>query len=194
MKNLVLTLSVIVLVIATGIGISALAQKNYIEGVASAREYGYEKGFVRGYENGLTDGSEDGYQEGSRDLFARVDDIGAQGSDLSDRYFLYNPSCEEVMDFLEVEDLRTFSDIHNYAVTHGIRVAYVRCYVAVGITGENRYMLELAAFDTVDRGMIVIEPWSHRPVVVEEGKIYRGIFEEPNTGGQPVACDVTIVW
>lgn len=98
------------------------------------------------------------------------------------------------MDFLEIEDLRTMTEIHKYAASHGIRAAYVRCYVAVDISHENRYMLELVAFDTADRGVVVIEPWSHRPVVVEEGKRYRGLSDDPVSAGHIIVYDVTFVW
>ena len=55
-------------------------------------------------------------------------------------------------------------------------------------------MLELVAFDTADKGVVVIEPWSHRQVIVEEGKIYQGLSEEPVSAGHPLVYDVTIVW
>lgn len=83
MKNLVLTLCVTVFIIAAGIGISTMTHMNYVNGVASAREYGYEQGFVRGYEDGSIDGSEDGFQEGSRELYARVEGTDAKNSSLS---------------------------------------------------------------------------------------------------------------
>ena len=35
------------------------------------------------------------------------------------------------------------------------------------------YLYELVAFETIDRGLIFIEPWSHREVKIDIGKSYR---------------------
>ena len=56
------------------------------------------------------------------------------------------------------------------------------------------YVLHLVAFETVDRGFVIIEPWSKREVRVAEG----GSYSELNGFDIPEYDDtitkITVVW
>lgn len=51
-------------------------------------------------------------------------------------------------------------------------MAYVRCELAPQAANGMVYVLNLVAFDTVDEGFVIVEPWSHRVVKLEVGKSY----------------------
>lgn len=119
---------------------------------------GYAFGEVSGYERGY----DLGYQQGS------IDGAGSG-------YTLRDPTYGEVKRFLQedktdeneyVDGVYTCSnfasDLNNNAEGNGLRSAYV--YIEYPDAAHS-----LAAFDTVDRGLIFIEPQSDDEVVVSVG-------------------------
>ncbi len=192
-KGLLIALIFIIAIIGVGIGLSAFAHTNYMGDVAVATDNGFEEGFARGYEDGFREGSETGFQEGSRDIYAQAEIIGDTNS-LGSYYFLYDPTYDEVMDFLTEEKLETFWEISDYAERNGIHVGYVRCRVAMPSPETTVYVYHLAIFNTRDRGPVVIEPWSHRVVRVEAGETYQGLYDGDNSGGEGIVDRVTVVW
>ncbi len=192
MKGLLLAVLFVIAIIGVGIGLSAFAHVNYIDDVAVAGEGGFNEGFARGYEDGLREGSEAGYQEGSKAVYAQSERIDDENLDAY--YIMYNPTYDEVIDILAEEELDTFEKIHDYALSNGIRVGYVRCRVTLEAPEAKTYIYHLAIFDTVDRGPLIIEPWSHRVVKVETGEEYRGLYEPVEPGVEGIVNKVTVVW
>lgn len=129
--------------------------QTYDVGYQEAYGEAYDKGYDKGYEIGLETGSEEG---------------------VSTRVELSNPTHEEMREFLArdktdsnpyVKGEYVCSDfavqLNNNAEANGIRVAYVR------IRGE-KWSHAVVAFETVDRGLIFIEPQSDRKVELVIGE------------------------
>lgn len=128
--------------------------------VEDAYNQGYYKGFDEGYQSGL----EIGYKEGlPTDVVRR------------------NPTYKELMDFLarDKTDLKPsipgeyvcvdFSaEVNNNAELEGIRAAYV------GIDYPKGPGHAIVAFETVDRGLIFIEPQTDEVEKVAVGARYGG--------------------
>ena len=116
-------------------------------------------------------------------------------------YTLRNPTYQEAMDFLAtdrtdeneyLEGIYTCSDFatdfNNNAEAAGLRCAYI--YIEyTGDTGHS-----IVAFDTVDRGMIFIEPQFDKVVELEEGMHYAAEngFKEPDY--EDVVRRFSIAW
>lgn len=129
-------------------------------------------------------GDDLGYDEGWNEGFAAgcIQGIGTG-------YTLRNPTYAEAMDFMATdrtdeneyqEGIYTCSDFatefNNNAEAAGLRCAYI--YIEyTGDTGHS-----IAAFDTVDQGMIYIEPQFDKVVELWEGMHYSAEngFKEPN--------------
>jgi len=131
---------------------------------------GYAFGQIAGYNSGY----ELGYEQGS---------IHGAGSG----YTLRNPTYSELKRFLQedetddneyIEGVYTCtnfaSDLNNNAEEEGFRAAYV--YMEYPDAAHS-----LAAFQTVDRGLVFIEPQSDDEVVVSEGTS----FSEANGYSKP---------
>ena len=194
MKKLLLILLTVLIIIGAGIGLSAITYVNYVNGVASAGEDGFEDGIAQGYKDGLREGGEAGYQEGSRIYYSGIEGVDTGNTSFSESYYLYNPSYSEVMEFLDKEELYSFPDIHEYAVTHSIRSGYVRCYITLNDSSQSEVVCDLAAFDTADNGLVIIEPWSHREVIVKAGEEYRATIYGPELEIDGTVNKVTILW
>lgn len=194
MKQLLLTLLTVLLIIGAGIGVSAITYVNYVDGVAAAGTDGLEDGTAQGYKDGLREGGEAGYQEGSRVYYSGIEGVDTENTSFSDLYYLYNPSFSEVMNFLEKEELYSFPDIHEYTVTHSIRSGYVRCNVTLNDSRRSEVVCDLVAFDTVDKGLVIIEPWSHKEVIVRVGEEYRATLDTSVSEIDGTVNKVTVLW
>ncbi len=194
MKGLLISFIVVAAIIGVGIGTGVLIYTNLIDSVANASELGFEEGHAQGYEDGFKEGSEAGYQEGSR--VGYIKDIGVDGSsaNIEGYYFLYNPTYDEVREILVEVEMDSAKEIHDYAEINGIRAGYVRCPIARKAPKGRVYLYQLVAFETVDRGLIIIEPWSHREVKVEVGKSYREVNGLPASPYDDTVTKITIVW
>jgi hypothetical protein len=193
MKGLIITLIVIVALIGVGIGVSAHVYTNLINGVATAHESGFGEGYAQGYEDGFKEGSEAGYQEGSRVGYAKEKGVDSS-NDVAAYYFLYNPTYGEVQELLVEAGAGSAKEIHDYAESNGIRAAYVRCPIAREAPKGMVYLYQLVAFETVDRGLIIVEPWSHREVKVEVGESYSKLNGFPASPYDDAVTKMTIVW
>ena len=130
---------------------------------------GYDNGFIVGYENGHADGFEVGYENGYEEGRIYM---------LAHGYPIMDPTYQDMREFLErdrtdeqkyvkdVYECRHFAtDVCNNAERAGIRCAFVSiCFPEGGHA--------LVAFNTVDRGLIFIEPQDDSEVKVEVGKPY----------------------
>ncbi|MFC1920281.1 hypothetical protein ACFLYQ_00985 [Chloroflexota bacterium] len=136
-------------------------------------DHAYDRTFNIGYEMGYSEAYNKGYEKGY--------EIG-QGHILEDKVGslveLRNPTHTELRQFLSADNtnLNTFisgkyvcydfvAEMNNNAEVAGIRAAYVR------IRSAN-WAHALVAFETVDRGLVFIEPQSDKEVILEIGKPY----------------------
>lgn len=114
---------------------------------------GYQSGYDAGYDEGLIDGAERGYN-------------------------IRDPTYEEMLEFIQLDqtDKNTYSaqtytcfhftaDVKANAFAVGYRCGFV--YVAF-LTGAHA----IVAFDTLDRGLIFIEPQDDQIVTLTIGQIY----------------------
>ncbi len=193
LKGLLIALLIIGALVGAGYGVSALVASNLNKDVNVAREQGYSEGYYKGYDEGLIKGNEAGYQAGSK-----LGYLAAGGEDVSINetgyYFLYNPSYDEITSTLARSQLDSAQQILDYAKANGIRAAYVRVPIAREASEGRVYLYQLVAFETVDKGMIIIEPRSHREVIVETGKSYANLNGFPASPFDDTITKVTIVW
>jgi len=150
---------------------------------------------VSGY-MGYYYGDDLGYDEGWNEGYAAgcIQGIGTG-------YTLRNPTYAEAMDFMATdrtdeneyqEGIYTCSDFatdfDNNAESAGLRCAYVYMEYT-GDTGHS-----IAAFDTVDQGIIYIEPQFDKVVTLWEGMHYseENGFKEPDY--EDVVRRFTIAW
>ena len=194
MKGLIISFIVILAFIGIGMGTSAIVYTNLVNSVAIARERGFELGYVQGYDDGRTRGNIAGYQEGSKAGYAKDNGGDGSSSDGAGSYFLYNPTYDELREILTEGEMDSAIEIHDYAEANGIRVAYVRAPIARKAREGMVYLYQLVAFETVDKGLIIIEPWSHREVEVEVGKSYRALNGFPPSPYDYTITKMTIVW
>ncbi|MFC1948997.1 hypothetical protein ACFLW0_02355 [Chloroflexota bacterium] len=193
MKGLIITLGIILAFIGAGIGGSAYIYIDLNNSIAAADSSGYEEGYTQGYFQGQKDGSETGYQEGTMVGYAEGGGESS-GANITGAYFIYNPTYSEMLDILGQDEMNTAKEIHDYAVVNGVRVAYVRCPIAREAREGRVYLYQLVAFETVDRGLIIIEPKSHREVKVEVGKSYSELNDFPSPDYDDTVTKMTIVW
>ena len=192
MKGLIIAVIALFMLIGISFGITTHIRTNLADDVAAARDLGFEEGYTQGYEDGFMEGSEAGYQEGHR-LGYEIDETVEAGN-ASAYYFLYNPTYDEMREILVEINVFSAKEIHDFAEVNGIRVGYVRCPIARKAPEGRVYLYQLVAFDTVDRGLIIIEPWTHREVEVEVGKSYRGVNGFPPSSYDDTITKMTIVW
>ncbi len=187
MKRLIKTSIIMAALIVVGVITSVIITNCFNNQVAATRERGFEEGHTQGYETGFHEGSKAGYQEGSKIGYER-----SQGKDISDEetgfYFTYNPTLNELQAILAESDKTAAMEVNNFVEANGIRTAYV----AVFIPGE--FYIPLVAFETADRGLIIIEPRSHEEVKVEIGKSYSGLNGFPVPDFDDTITKITIVW
>lgn len=196
MKGLIITFIAITALIGAGIVDGVIINNDLNKRVDAAQERGYTEGYTQGYEEGLRQGGEAGYQEGSKTGYQEGkngynDDNSDQGTD---SYFTYNPTYAEVQALLTESKMNYAQEIHDYAETKGIRTAYVRCKIARQATEEMLNIYELVAFETVDKGLIIIEPWSHKEVKVEVGQSYNELNGFPASPYDDTITEITIIW
>jgi hypothetical protein len=143
--------------------------------------YGYHKGNEAIYDQGYNKGEEEGYQAGYKSGF----DAGykpATEQETSTGYALRNPTYQEMKVFLAQDntDSKTYTEdeyvcvdfsaaVNNNAEAKGIRCAMVDIFHPEGF-GHT-----IVAFETIDRGLIFIEPQFDREVELVVGKSYAQI-------------------
>lgn len=194
MKGLITTSIIIAVLIAVSSGASLIIYNDLNNKEAAAHERGFEDGLIQGYEDGFQDGSEAGYQEGSKTGYTRGSWGGDDSSNTTGFYFVYNPTYDEVREILAEIGMSSAREINAYAEARGMRAAYVRSQIARKASEGMVYIYQLVAFETVDRGFIIIEPWSHEEVRVEVGKRYSLLNSRPLKDYDDTITKITIVW
>lgn len=194
MKGLVISLIIVIVLIAAGFLVSISIYNGLNGKLATAYESGFEKGRSQGYLLGLQEGGRIGYQEGSKVGYEKGNEGDFDDSYGEDFYFVYNPTYDELPEILTGAEKGSAKEIHDYAVANGIRVAYVRCQLAREAAEGMAYISQLVAFETVDAGLIIVEPWSHREVEVAVGQPYSELNGFPAPPYDDTITKVTIVW
>ena len=194
MKGLVQPTIIIAALIAAGFITSIIVTSNLNNRLAAAHERGFEEGLTRGYQLGFQKGSEAGYQEGSQVGYQKANWIDYHSRDGAGFYFVYNPTYNELLEILATVKQGTAQEVHDYTTANGLRVAYVRCQIAREADEGMVYIYQLVAFETVDKGLTIIEPWSHREVKLEVGKSYSELNGLPTRPYDDTITKVTIVW
>jgi hypothetical protein len=191
MKGLIQAGIIIAALIAVGF-ITSVAVTNNLDGeVAAAREEGFEEGYARGYASGCQEGSRAGYQDGSKVGYGDATGEDYSGEHEEGFHFLYNPTYDEVWEILSRCEVDSAWGINNAAEDEGVRAIYVRC--ELDDDGRTR-VAEMVAFETVDKGLIFIEPSSGQEVRLEVGRAYSEINGLSDPGYDGVITEVQIVW
>lgn len=194
MKGLLISLAIVLLITAVGLGASALVHINLASSLETARETGFEEGDRDGYEKGLIEGSIAGYQEGSKSGYLTSNRLLGDNEDRENFYFIYNPTYEEVQNILDKDGLDSAQDMIDYAVINGIRIAYVRCQTVPDKEKGKVRLHELVGFETVDKGFIIIEPELHSEVKVKVGVSYSALNRLPASSYDDTIDKITVVW
>ncbi len=171
--------------------------QGYAQGVVSGSDDGYTQGEVAGFNDGYTQGEvagfNDGYTQGEEAGYAKglTDGIGTG-------YTIRDPTYQEMIDFISsdttdqieyTEDYVCYDfaeDLKNNAFFEGYRCAFV--YVTFPDSDHG-----MVCFDTVDRGLIFIEPQFDKiltPVVGEP--LFDRTFFDP--GMDDTIVDYRIIW
>ena len=143
--------------------VSAAYEYSYDEGYAQTYDVGYQEAYGEAYDKGYSKGYEIGLETDSKEGIARIIEFS-------------NPTHKEMREFLAGDETDSnpyvageyncvdFSaQLSNNAEANGIRVAYVRIRA-------KEWGHVLVAFETVDRGLIFIEPQSDREVELVIGE------------------------
>ena len=194
LKGLIIAFLVIAAIVGGVFGVSALVSAKLDRDLNVAHTQGYTAGYSKGYQEGLNKGNEAGYQAGSKIGYTIAGGTDAASVNQTGYYFLYNPTYAEIMSTLSNSQMSTAQQILDYAKANGIRAAYVRVPIARPATEGRVYLYQLVAFDTVDKGLIIIEPASHRQVKAEVGKSYSVLNGFPASAYDDTITKVTIVW
>ncbi len=169
--------------------ITAAYEDSYDKGYAQTYDVGYQEAYGKAYDKGYDKGYEIGLETGSKEGVAT-------------RVELSNPTYKELKEFLASDktDSNPFisgeyvcsdfaAQVNNNAEAGGIRVAYVR------IRGK-KWAHAVVAFETVDRGLIFIEPQSDREVELVIGKPFPWYVIgaiSPLTSHDPIT-EIQIIW
>ena len=140
-------------------------EDSYDNGYAQAYDVGYQEAYGEAYDKGYDKGYEIGLATGSKEGVATRVELG-------------NPTYKEMKEFLAgdetdsnlyvVDEYVSFDfavELNNNAEANGIRVAYVAIFAKEWGHG-------MVAFETIDEGLIFIEPQSDKEVRLVIGESY----------------------
>lgn len=145
--------------------------------VAAAYNEGYDQGYTQTYEVGYQEAHGEAYEKG----YEKGHEISLEsdsGEQVSSLVGLRNPTRNELKEFLAADktDSNEFisgeyvcfdfaAELNNNAEANGIRAAYVRIRA-------KEWAHAVVAFETVDRGLIFIEPQSDTEIELVIGRPY----------------------
>ena len=192
MRGLIKSILVIAVLITLGAAASVIMANDLSNRETVAYTKAVKEGRDRGNEVGARKGNENGYQEGSMASYTgsreAPNDYGAGF------YFTYNPTYADVQELFDGKGRVSTWQIHDYAEANGMRVAYVRVQIAREAAEGKVSVYRLVAFETVDKGFIIIEPWSHRVVTVEAGKNFRELNGFAPPSYDDTITKISIIW
>ena len=169
--------------------ITAAYEDSYDNGYAQTYDVSYQEAYGEAYNKGYDKGYEIGLETGSK-------------AGVATRVELYNPTHKEMREFLarDKTDSNPFikgeyvcfdfaAELNNNAEAEGIRAAYVRIR-------SKKWGHAVVAFETVDRGLIFIEPQSDKEaglVIGEPFPWYSVGAISPLTSYDPIT-EIQIIW
>lgn len=173
------------------------------EGYENGHTEGYETGYTEGYDNGHSVGYSEGYTTGYENGYDTGYDFGYDngiGIGRAHGYNRWNPTYAEMLDFIRrdktneneyAENVYTCwdftADVCRNADTENIRIALVYLLFAEGAH-------TIVAFDTIDRGLVFIEPQSDERMYPEIGESYWPRPEYLPPDYDDTIVKITIVW
>jgi hypothetical protein len=176
--------------------------EGYASGKQEGRDEGYKLGKTDGYGEGYSSGKAEGEQAGFSAGRAEGYETGyAEGIEAGTGhgFALRDPTYAEVMAFLNEDrtdkneyDRDTYDcshftrDVSDNAEKRGFRSAAVLIDFV-----ENAHVI--VAFNTVDRGMVYIEPQFDDEVKVEMGRSYSQL-NNYQTAGNDTVTNIVIIW
>jgi len=107
-------------------------------------------------------------------------------------YEIHDPFYEEVLSFIENNNLLSINKIIYEGKNQGLKTAYIQV-----IMGEELLMYELIAFNTVDEGMVYFEPIQKYRLTPEIGKRYRDCtinHHQTSTFFNDTIVDIITIW
>ena len=186
-------------------------QLGYSDGNAFGYENGYEKGYDNGYDNGYEIGETHGYDNGYS--VGRTDGYGAglsEGYDtgyenglnsvLGHGYSSRDPTYAEMKDFIDRDktnentyDINTYN-CYNFTadVINNVEAENIHCGFVYILFPSNAHAL--VAFNTIDRGLIYIEPQSDKEMDVRIGTHYWSLNGYSPQGYDDTVVNIAIIW
>ena len=168
--------------------------------INTAYQKSYNQGYTRNYEDAYQLTYGDAFDEGYEKGYQIGLDI-QQGADITARVELHNPTYQELREFIvrDSTDSNPYikgvymcadfaADVNNNAEFQGIRAAYV-------IIHAREWNHAIVAFETVDRGIIFIEPMLDTGVEVVIGQPYRWMEgREDSTPYEDTVVELEFIW
>ena len=179
----------------------SVTSSTFDENVASAYDGSYEQGYDQTYEVGYQEGYGEAYHKG----YSKGYEIGRGSSSkeaAAHRVELHNPTYKEVIDFLadDKTDSNPFikgeyvcfdfaAELNNNAEAGGIRAAYVRIRA-------REWGHAVVAFETVDRGLVFIEPQSDNnvPLVIGEPYPWQQVGANRPMNYDDAVVEIQMIW
>ena len=170
-------------------GAKAGAEEGYAEGYLEGQKDGAAEGYILGAAVGQVEGeaagqavgAEDGYDAGYADGFAEGTGTG---------YLIRNPTYDEVLELLSNSNADTAAQICTEFEEMGIRAGFVWLSVAEGGGAGFGFV----AFDTVDNGVIIMEPRFRKEIVPEVGSRISVLLERSAPDFDDTITRVRIAW
>ena len=173
----------------------------YSDKVAAAYEDSYNNGYVQIYDVGYQEAYSEAHDKG----YGKGYEIGL-GTDskegVATRVELSNPTHKEMREFLagdktdsnlyitgEYNCFDFAAQLNNNAKANGIRAAYI-------LIRSEKWRHAVVAFETVDRGLIFIEPQSDREIALVIGKPFPWYWvgaASPMSYYDPIV-EIQIIW
>ena len=168
--------------------------------INTAYQKSYNQGYTRNYDDAyqLTygDAFDEGYEKGYQ-----IGTDTQQETDITPRVELHNPTYQELREFIarDLTDSNPYikgvymcadfaADVNNNAEFQGIRAAYV-------IIHAREWNHAIVAFETVDRGIIFVEPILDTGVEVVVGQPYRWMEgREDSTPYEDTVVELEFIW
>jgi len=134
---------------------------SYMRGFSEGNRTGFEEGYKAGYNKGFADG----YEKGAADAAGRS-------------YTLRDPTFSELEEFLKNDETETLrwspegyspvdlaAKLKENAAKAGLRCGLALVYHEAGLSILN-------CFNTVDKGIVYVEPWNDRTFTLKPGDYY----------------------
>jgi len=165
--------------------------------------YGQDRGYDAGYGAGQGAGYSQGYDRGRTEGYEVGYGVGYESEmrEASRGYNVRNPTYKEMREFLsqDTTDSRTYvvdkyncsdfsAEINNNAESQGIRCAVVDIFHPGG------YGHAIVAFETVDKGLIFIEPQFDHEVSLIVGESYSDVNNYTSSANDDTIKRFLVIW